>query len=188
MAKDSKAIYQKFKQVGYNTYDEETHCPLLIDVMSDPNRGTVPAFCVEIGISDSTFYRWLDKYPIFAECYGYAKMVAKRNWEVEGNRLQDFVSDEVGCRFEIWRLKGWSQFGIGKNSRIRLNVREGGTPADHYQDLLKQANGGDFTAGEIKQLMEAVNVGLNAHNAFELQKQIDTLKSDLEKMEARSNG
>lgn len=50
------------------------------------------------------------------------------------------------------------------------------------------ASNGDFTAGEIKQLMEAINVGLNAHQAFEVQKQIDELKSDLLKVEARSNG
>jgi len=36
--------------------------------------------------------------------------------------------------------------------------------------------------------MEAVNVGLNTHQVFELQKQIDELKSDLALMVKNKNG
>jgi len=187
MAKiDPKEKYQKFKYES--VYDEELHCSWIIEVMADPRRGTHAAFCVEADISNRTFYQWLDRYPVFDNCYQYGKMVARYNWEREGQDLEDLESKEVGCKFELWRLKGWSQFGIGKNSRIRLNLTKGGTPAQHYHDILKHAGNGDFTAGEIKQLMEAVNVGLNAHQAFELQKQIDELKNDLEKVEARSGG
>jgi hypothetical protein len=59
---------------------------------------------------------------------------------------------------------------------------------EHYAQLLKQANNGDFTAGEIKQLMEAINVGLNTHQVFTLQKEIDQLKADLITMNENSNG
>ena len=186
--KTAEEVYLKLKGGTRSVYDETIHCPMIINILTNPNLGTVSAFCVEAEIGDSTFYNWVEKYPVFSECYHYGRMVAKSNWEKEGEKLNGLEHGEVGCKYELWRLKGWSQFGIGKNSRIRLNVRENGTPAEHYHDLLKQANSGDFTAGEIKQLMEAVNVGLNAHQAFEMQKQIDSLKVDLEKMESRSNG
>jgi hypothetical protein len=83
---------------------------------------------------------------------------------------------------------GWSRFGISKNSRIKLELVPTDNPAQHYSQLLVQAAKGDFTAGEIKQLMEAVNVGLNTHQVFELQKQIDELKSDLATMVDNQNG
>lgn len=183
---DGKAKYESLKRK--TVYVEEIHCPMVLEVMSDPAKATVAAFCIEAGISDSSFYRWLKLYDIFDECYSYGKMQAKYNWEREGERLGDLEFKEVGCKYELWRMRGWSQFGIGKNSRIRVDLKDGGTPAEHYHDLLKQASNGDFTAGEIKQLMESINVGLNAHQAFEVQKQIDTLKKDLEKMESRTGG
>jgi hypothetical protein len=187
MAKiDGRATYESLKQK--KAYSEEVHCPMILEVMSDPNKATVAAFCVQAGIGDSTFYRWLKAYPMFEECYAYGKMQARYNWEREGELLGDLEFKEVGCKYELWRLKGWSQFGIGKNSRIRVDLKQGGTPAEHYHDLLRHANSGDFTAGEIKQLMEAINVGLNAHQAFEMQAQLDALKKDLEKMESRTGG
>ncbi len=182
---DGAAKYESLKYPS--SFVEEKHCPMILNVMGDPSKGTVAAFCVEAGIGDSTFYRWLKAYPIFEQCYAFGKMVAKRNWEEEGDLLRGLEYKEVGCQYELWRMKGWSQFGIGKNSRIRVDLKEGGTPAEHYHDLLRQASSGDFTAGEIKQLMEAVNVGLNAYQVFELQDQIDLLKKDLEKLESRSN-
>jgi hypothetical protein len=117
-------------------------------------------------------------------------MFARENWEREGRELRDRVLKigEIDHAFEHWRMMGWSRFGIGKNSRIRLSLKPGDNPAKHYAQLLSQAGDGDFTAGEIKQLMEAINVGLNAHQVFELQKEIDELKSDLLKMKEIRNG
>jgi hypothetical protein len=111
-------------------------------------------------------------------------MAARENWEEEGRSLQHrtYEKGESGHAFEYWRMIGWSRFGVGKNSRIRLDLDPNANPNTHYQQLLKQAASGDFTAGEIKQLMEAINVGLNAHQVFTLQKEIDELKSNLEKM------
>ncbi len=183
---DAEKKYRKFKSVS--PYVEEVHCPLVIEILADPRRGTQAAFCVAADIGYNTFYKWLDRYPLFDECYQYGKIIARFNWEQEAVALERLESNEVGCQYELWRLRGWSQFGVGKNSRIRVHLTPGGTPAQHYHDILKSASNGDYTAGEIKQLMEAVNVGLNAYQAHELQDQIDSLKSDLEKMESRTNG
>lgn len=173
---------------GNSEYVEELHCKMMLNIYADRNKSRLSAFCVEAVIGESTFYDWIHRYPTFARCYEFCKMMAKENWEKEGELLRDLDTKEVGCRFEQWRLQGWTRFGIGKNARIRLHLKEGANPAEHYQQLMKQASNGDFTAGEIKQLMEAINVGLNAHQVFELQKEIDQLKSDLIKISEIKNG
>lgn len=176
-------LYERIKTKP-TLYNEKLHCPLILKIMGDSSKGRVSAFCVEADIGETTFYDWTARHKIFAACYGLGKMMARENWEIDGNNLRN-IDRPIGTidhSFEYWRMIGWSRFGVGKNSRIRLNLSAKGTPSDHYGELLKQAGEGDFTAGEIKQLMEAINVGLNAYQVFELQKQIDELKSDLIKM------
>jgi len=185
---DVDAVYQQLK-VGPVKYKEELHCKMLMRVMANPEKGTMAAFCVEAGIGDATFYSWLADHELFQQCYAMAKMIARDNWEDEGRALRyhSTAPGESDHAFEYWRMIGWSRFGVGKNSRIRLALKATDTPIEHYKQLIRQATEGDFTAGEIKQLMEAINVGLNAHNSFELQRQIDELKSDQEKMSRNLN-
>lgn len=181
---DSDTLYQSIKRHNRkDPYNEKVHCPLILRIMND--NGSYASFCSQIGIGESTFWNWCNRYPIFLECYELGKMIARANWEVEGEEFKTHTLPlgTIDHAFEYWRMMGWSKFGISKNSRIRLSLSKEGTPAEHYKELLKQASRGDFTASEIKQLMEAINVGLNAHQVFELQKQIDDLKSDLIKLE-----
>lgn len=189
MALNAKDIYQKFKH-GNQVYDEEIHCQLLLDVMTDEKRGTMSAFCVAAIISEKTFYNWLAQYEVFDQLYSFCKMYSREAWEQHGHRIRDTTMPmgTVSYEFEYWRLIGWSRFGISKNSRIRLNLDPKATPDKHYSQLLKQASEGDFTAGEIKQLMEAINVGLNTHQVFQLQKELDQLKSDLATMQTNKDG
>lgn len=187
MTLDAKAIYKRLK--GKPTlYDEEVHCPMVLRIFGDKYAGTISHFCTEAEVCERTFYSWVNQHELFARCYGLAKMYARRNWEQAGQDLQSVPLNELGCQFEYWRMIGWSRFGVGKNSRIRLNLNPSDNPSDQYKQLLQQASDGDFTSSEIKQLMEAVNVGLNAYQVFELQKEIDQLKSDLEKMSTNKDG
>lgn len=180
---DGQEIYEKVKNRKIH-YVEGYHCPLLLNIMHNPEKGTVSAFCVEAMIGENQFYRWLKQNELFREIYELAQAFSKENWE----RLGKELCEELGVpgtqnhRFEYWRMIGWARFGIGKNSRIRLDLDSKTNPQKHYEQLLEQASRGDFTAGEIKQLMEAINVGLNAHQVFALQKEIDQLKSDLQLM------
>jgi hypothetical protein len=193
MAIDGKEIVKRLREREASNgdgYDEDKHCAGIITIMANPEKGTMSAFCVENLISDDRFYRWAETYPFFMECYCLAKMFARENWERMGREIKDRVSlpGTINNEFEYWKMIGWSRFGIGKTSRIRLNLDPTSKPNEQYAQLLKQAASGDFTAGEIKQLMEAVNVGLNAHQVFELQKEIDNLKADLVVMKENSNG
>lgn len=182
-------IYQHFKNGNDKHYNEERHCKMLLKIMMHPDKGTVGAFCVEAFIDDKTFYKWVNKHPLFSDIYCYSKLVARQEWEREGRAIRDeeFPMGVVNYKFEHWKMIGWSRFGIGKNSRIKLNLNPNDSPLQHYQQVLRQASQGEFTASEIKQLMEAVNVGLNTHEKLELQKQIDELKADLALMQANQN-
>lgn len=186
---DGLALYKEIKSGRKSLYKEEIHCPMIIEIMANRNKGTLSAFCVEVGIGESTFYDWTRDNEIFLKCYALGKMYARENWEADGREICEKVTmpGTSNHEFEHWRMVGWSRFGVGKNSRIRLNLTPDGTPNEHYAQLLKQATEGDFTAGEIKQLMEAVNVGLNTHQVFTLQKEIDQLKFDLSVINENGN-
>jgi hypothetical protein len=182
-------VYKRIKQ-GPTHYKEEKYCPLLIQVMSDPTKGTVTSFCVEAQIHEGTFHAWVKKHAMFAESYGMAKAYCREAWEEQGREIRNevFPMGTISYKFEHWRLMGWSKFGLGKNPRVRLRIDPKATPIEHYAQILEQACEGDFTAGEIKQLMESVNVGLNSHQVFEMQKEIDQLKKDLMTMAENSHG
>jgi hypothetical protein len=175
---DPKKIYVNLKK-NATSYDEEEHCTLLLKILGDTDKGTVSAFCVEAFITDSTFYRWLNKYPIFYTCYRYGLMQARENWEAEGR----LGKDDESFNLEYWRIIGASRFGVGKTNRVRLEVDSDTNPYDQYRQIMLQASNGDFTAGELKQIMESVNVGRGVFETFELQKEVSQMKEDLLKME-----
>ncbi len=185
---NAQEIYKQVKY-GHIKFDEERHCILLLQTMSDTEKGTMSAFCVAAGISDKKFYKWLKLSETFLECYALGNMFARENWEIMGREImnEQLAPGSVNYKFDYWRTIGWSRFGVGKNARIRLDLDPNGTPNQHYKELIAQAANGDFTAGEIKQLMEAINVGLNTHQVFLLQKEIDQLKADLATMNENTN-
>ena len=183
------SIYKHFKKGLSSKYKEELHCKLLISVMLDKDKGTVGSFCVEAMVCERTFNKWVLDHELFGNLYYFCKMIARELWEAEGRDIKDrmYPIGTMNYAFEHWKMIGWSRFGISRTSRIKLGLKPGDSPAKHYEAILKQAADGDFTASEFKQLMEAVNVGINVHQVFELQKQIDELKSDLAIMTANQN-
>lgn len=189
MKLDVDELYTRFKTKSNFIFNEEEHCKLLIRVMMDKDKGCHTYFCVDAKICERTFYKWVAAYEVFGGLYYFCKMVAKQLWYKEGQLIRDreYQMGTVNYEMEHWKLMGWAKFGISRNSRLRINVNPSDSPAQHYRAILQQAAEGDFTASEFKQLMEAVNVGLNVHQVFELQKQIDELKSDLVTVTANTN-
>lgn len=177
---DPEKIYKELKN-NKRIYQEEIHCPMVIRVISE--RGTVSSFCKEAMIADTYFYQWVNKYPIFEQCYRYAAMCAKEAWEEEGR----IGKDDPEFNLEYWRIVGASRYGLGKTNRVRVEVDAETTPYHQYQQLLKQASNGDFTAAEVKQLMESINVGTRVYETFQLQKEVDQMKEDLMKMSQNAN-
>lgn len=187
MAIDGNAIYQRIKG-GQVKYREEIHCPLIIEVMSSYN-GTMSKFCIQVEISERKFYNWLAEYPEFRECYELGQQYARQSWDDHGETLLgERPLGSISYDFEHWKMIGWSRFGVSKNARIRTKFKAGSTPLEHYNQLIEAANSGEYTAGEIKQLMEGINIGLRADENFRLQAELNELRSDLDKMELNKNG
>lgn len=186
---EADEIFYKIKNKSNGKYDEEKHCKMLIRTMLDPKKGTMIAFCLEAGISERAFYKWVNNHPLFEEVYYYGKMLAYAQWEKDGFLLRDreVPLGTVDYSYEHWKIMGWTRFGISRNSRIKIKLNPSGNPAEHYQQILKQASEGDFTAAEFKQLMEGVNVGLNVQQNIQMQREIEELKADLEIMRGHSN-
>ena len=189
MKVDCEALFKRIKEGG-TKYEENLHGIMLLHVFSDYSRGSISAFCCQALIPEHTFWNWVTDKKIFQEVYALGKMIARENWEEEGRAIAETVlmPGMNSNRMDVWKMRGWSQFGIGKVNKIRLKLDPESTPNQHYHQLIKQASEGDFTAGEIKQLMEAINIGLNAHQVIKLQEEIDRLKEDLALMQENSNG
>lgn len=175
---NAKKAYEQLK-AGNRVYDEEKHCVMVLEVLNNPKQGTISAFCKEAGITDSCFYKWKSKFPIFNDCYRFGTILSKENWESEGLAGKD----DPEFNLEYWRIIGSARYGLGKTNRVRIEVDENSNPYEQYKQLISQANMGDFTASEIKQLMESINVGTRTYESFELQKAVDQMKADLVEME-----
>jgi hypothetical protein len=189
MKVNAQELFSQIKK-GKTHYEEDHHGVLLLKVFSDYSKGSISAFCCEAWIPEHTFWDWVRAHDVFFECYAMGKMIARENWEEEGRQIAEMqlMPGMNSSRSDVWKMRGWSQFGIGKVNKIRLKIDPEATPNQHYHQLIRQASEGDFTAGEIKQLMEAINVGLNAHQVIKLQEEIDRLKEDLALMRENSDG
>lgn len=176
--KDTAAKNYYIRLKGGIIYNEPEHCELIISVMMNPSEGTVAAFCRHAVISDTTFYRWLDKYPVFYECYRYAIMAAKYEWEQEGEANKD----DPDWDGKYWAAKGNSRFQLRSKPKIRLALNEEDEPYLQYQQLIKQAGRGDFTSDELKQVMECLNSGTRVYEAFKVQREVDEMKKDLKEI------
>ena len=178
--KESDSLFKKIK-TNRIAYIEELHCPMVLLIFSK-STGSVAKFCTEATISDNTFYGWVARHDLFSECYRIGAMMGRCEWEREG---EDGHHDE-DFNMDYWRIQGSIRFGLGKTNRTRVDVDAESNPYDQYKQLMKQASHGDFTAGELKQLMEAVNVGRTVFETFKLQAEVDKMKDDILKMSQNS--
>lgn len=169
-----ESIY-KFLKRGTSQYKEEVHCPMIIrTILLKPRQS---AFCAEALICAHTFQIWKKKYPLFDQCYRLAIILAKEIWEKErDDSIGDPDFDE-----KAWRKKGSSLFHEPKE-KIILEIESDASPWEQYQQILQQASHGDFSASEIKQIMEAVNVGRAVYETYKIQQEVDKMKKDLTEM------
>lgn len=174
---DPKKIYAKVKKNPKNLgYKEEKHCLMVLEIIG--RGGSVAEFCTEALIGQATYYRWRQRFPTFDECSRIAIAFAEMLWEKEG---QDNL-DNPDFNWRHWEGIGTSRFHYNKIGRVRINMDDKADPYTQYQQLLKQAQEGDLSAVEIKQLMESINIGVRAYETFKLQGEVDKMKEDLLKM------
>jgi hypothetical protein len=174
---EAERIYLNIKD-NRTMYDERLHCTMLIEVLLNPEGGTMSAFCKKAFISDSTFYSWCNRYTVFRDCYRYGIMAAKEIWEKQGREGQH----DPDFNMEYWKQIGSMRYSLGKSNKVRLEIDSEATPYDQYTQLINQSSNGDFTAAELKQIMECINVGRNVYESFKLQQEVDKMREDLLKM------
>jgi hypothetical protein len=172
---DPKKIYEAVKK-GTKIYDEQKHCLMVLDIIG--NGGSLAEFCTKALISDNTYYYWRREHRIFEECSRIASQFAQMLWEREG----EDNSENPDFNWKYWEGIGSSRFNHNKQSRIRLNIDKNADPYTQYKQLVHQANEGDLTASEVKQLMESINIGIRSFESFKLQQEVDKMKEDLNQM------
>lgn len=169
-------IYQQIKK-GPTHYHEELHCVMIMDCLIRTFR--LSSFLKKALLSQSTFNSWLYQYPKFKESYGIGIAIARENWELQ----------EVDC-IDIKEHKAWLDRGnrhfIDDSLKITVNTTDCNNPWQQYQAIMEQASHGTFSASEIKQLMEAVNIGTRVFETFKLQEEVDTMKDTLKEMGSRN--
>ena len=183
ISEKSKGLYEDIKKTtGKNKggrpskYNEELHCGLVIEVFS--KGGSLAEFCVKAGVGDSTFYNWVNSKPVFHECWRVGHMMGEHRWEKEG---KDNHSDP-DWNMDYWKIIGARLYQVGKNNKVRLNIIESDNPYNQYKQLVKQAQTGDFTASEIKQLSETINIGVRSYETFNLEAEVEEMKKQVEMM------
>ena len=171
-------IYNKLKQGG-TKYEEDKHCLRILEIL--PVKWRISSFCIEVLISESTFYNWVNRYPVFKSCYCVAQFLAHEAWEKE--EVDNKGNPE-------WDRKAWiskgTRYFVHDKSKLKLEVDPTANPWEQYQQILRQAEKGDFNASEIKQLMESVNVGTRVYETFKLQVELDKMKEELTEMSQRN--
>ena len=158
-------IVKSLEKKRSDGYKEEEHCRMILNIL--PGDWRISAFCVEAKICEDTFYRWVKKHPLFKICYGAAQMMAQEAWEQEeADNLDNPDWDR-----KTWLSRGSRYFARNK-AKLVLDVDKDSTPWEQYKQILHQSSKGDFTASEIKQLMESINVGTRVYEVFKLQQKL----------------
>ena len=175
--KEATRIYENLKK-NDDFFDEAFHCPAVLRIVA--NTGRVTAFCKEVLISERTFYNWVGKFVMFRNCYEIAKVIAREAWEKEP---EDNWDNDTWSPKE-WASRGARYFSTNKD-KIRIIIDPDLNPWEQYQKIISDCATGDFTASEVKQIMESINVGRVAFESFKLQEDVDKMKDDLNQMSQR---
>lgn len=176
---EAKRVFEKLHKTNVR-YSPAIHCPMVLSVVSKTGRAT--AFCKEAGLSMSSFQHWIATFPLFREHFGLGIVYAKEAWEEEYEERKD---DEDFNKKE-WLERGNRIFKLTATTKIHLNIKCGSNPYEQYQQIMEQATTGEFTATEIKLLMESINVGTRVFESFKLQQEVDKMKDDLTLMASRN--
>lgn len=173
-----KDLYKKIKN-GV-TYDADKHCPLIIDLFA-ANEG-ISEFCLNVGISRDTLVKWQRANPEFRQCVLLARDVGIASW------MRMYTQWEPENEEDKFNTTPWYTLykkNFGEQNKVTVYIDPKANPMQQYTQVMEQAASGDFTSGEIKQIMESINIGLRAHEVCNLQIEVDELKEGLKKMEER---
>lgn len=178
MAKKKQATQTNMLEVI--SYEPEKHCKSVKEMVG--KEGSIYGFCTKAGISDTTFWRWCAIHEAFNDSYRQGLVKARYEWQKDG----ELNKDDDSFNMIYWKEIGQIKFATHKADKVRLDIDPNESPHIQYMQMIKQANRGDFTSTEFKQLMEAINIGVRAYEVFKQQEEIDKLREDFNKMSANN--
>ena len=121
----------KTKEFGDDNYKPE-HCEQLINFMK---KGySLASFGAEIGRCRMTLYRWMDKYPEFAEAHRIGKQSALKFFEtmlvnasmgIIPRQLKDLGSKKIDITAVIFALKTRFHHDYGEHQKIDHSSSDG---------------------------------------------------------------
>ena len=83
---------------------------------------SVAEVIVKLGISRACFYKWVNKYPEFAEAYEEGKTVAEAWWSKLGRKG---ASGKADINPSVWIFNMKAKFGYRENQQLDINVKGG---------------------------------------------------------------
>jgi hypothetical protein len=100
------------------------------------NGEDVVEVCAELGICRTTFYKWVKKYPEFAEAYKNSKDIAKAWWLKLGREGACGKSDIVPA---VWVFTMKAKFNYSETMNVNTNLSGGvHTTSDISEEMKKR--------------------------------------------------
>lgn len=156
---------------GYGTYDEEYHCPRLIQIFAQGH--SIAKFCSEAGISHRTFNRWVDRHDNFFEAYELAKQFQATYYH---ERLLDAMDSKEANLPAI--LAGAKIIaGLTGNRPLKLKgLKKDASFKEQYECLLDNVSSEEMEASEAKAFADILAVGVKIDEATVQKERIDRLE------------
>lgn len=99
------------------------------------NGEDVIEVCVELGICRAAFYKWVKKYPDFAEAYKEGKEKSEAWWRKLGRAG---ACGKADINPTVWIFNMKAKFGMSETSNINVNVDAKAEITQSPKDELKK--------------------------------------------------
>lgn len=169
-------------------YVQEKHCKEAIEILGDKDRGTYADICKAFVITESEFNEWRKKYTLFNKAVEFGQVLAKVNWQNEPREHKELDDDGESkpFNFSVWKYVGKCRFGISDQAKIKVELDKTLSPVEQYGQLLDCAAMGYYSASEFKQVSEAINIGIRAHEVCNMQSELNELRQTLIDIQQRN--
>lgn len=166
-------------------YDPEEQIPKLIELFAEGKD--IAAFCSEIEIGRSTFFRWVDEHPEFQRAYEVAREVARIWWENLPTDYAGYVEVNDGAKFntKLWMTIMKNRFEMTDQRKLTLpKLKNCKSFNEQIQCLANYAADGSLTSGEAQQLSGLILAAVKVDEHTELKSKVEKLEKIAEEQSA----
>ena len=161
------------------------YCQKLIEM--GKKGDSICMFCAAVGISEHTFYEWVDKYPPFDKANKEAKAYAQAWWESFGQQYVVTQYDKSGgetFNYNLYRLIVGGRFGLATSPKVRNKKLGKGSLADKAQAMMEMLGDGDLQTEQAKALSGVLKDIIAIEEHTDLKDKIAGMEAKMEAMGA----